>query len=601
MITNIAAYRFVRMTGLKPLRDRLILLCKAWRLKGTILLSTEGINLFVAGRNAEIGLLLDELRTVAGLEDLQPKFSESEGQPYTRMLVKIKKEIIAFGVEGIDPAQNPAPRLPARELKLWLDEGRTVILLDTRNDYEVKLGTFRNALSLNLDHFRHFPQAARQLPDELREQPVVTFCTGGIRCEKAAPYLQSIGFKNVFQLDGGILKYFQECHGAHYHGECFVFDQRVSVDPSLNETDTMQCFRCLAPLDAQEQLDPRFVPGRSCPFCFKTDQEQHALALTARHEALRRATTPLPGCEPYENDRPVHVPAAFDGLCVLDFLCGVFSHMSRLKWLEIFNRRFFLNAQKQPVDPKHIVRAGERYYHRHLEMSEPLVNVDIRIIHEDTAIIVLQKPAPLPMHPSGRFNRHTLQSFLSQVYYPQKPRPAHRLDANTTGVVVFTRTAHFARILQPQFEKGQVEKHYLVRVQGHPVESQFTCTEPISVQTEEVGLRSIDPAGGLAARTDFRVIQRLADGTTLLQATPWTGRTHQIRLHLWQRGWPVCGDEAYLPGQQRGATQTSPLTAPPLCLHAHRLTFTHPLTKQRVTFEANPPVWTEPDAILANQ
>ena len=159
-ITNIAAYKFASLTDLKPLRERLIARCRGSGLKGTILLSTEGINLFVAGLLAEIDSLLAELRSIPGLEGLVPKVSESGHQPFSRMLVKIKREIIAFGVEGIDPVGRPSPKLAARELKRWLDEGRPITLLDTRNDYEVKLGTFKNAIPLGIDQFREFPGAA---------------------------------------------------------------------------------------------------------------------------------------------------------------------------------------------------------------------------------------------------------------------------------------------------------------------------------------------------------------------------------------------------------------------------------------------------------
>ena len=230
-IVNIAAYKFLPLTDLRTLRARLQTLCKDANLKGTILLSPEGINLFVAGAAHSIERLLAELRSWPGLEDLQPKLSETDHQPFRRMLVRLKKEIIAFGVEGIDPARRTSPKLSAKELKRWLDEGRPVTLLDTRNDYEVKLGTFRNAIPIGIDHFRDFPQGVARLSPELKKQPIVMFCTGGIRCEKAGPYMEREGFESVFQLDGGILKYFEEVGGAHYDGECFVFDQRVGLDP----------------------------------------------------------------------------------------------------------------------------------------------------------------------------------------------------------------------------------------------------------------------------------------------------------------------------------------------------------------------------------
>jgi predicted sulfurtransferase len=266
---NAAAYRFAELTSLPELRTRLKTECGMLGLKGSILLSTEGINLFLAGEQGAVKSLLATLRQVPGLAELEAKFSESAEQPFNRMLVKIKNEIIAFGVEGIHPARRTAPRLPARTLKQWLDEGRPVTLLDTRNTYEVKLGTFSGAITLPIRHFRKFPEAVRALPETIKRGPVITFCTGGIRCEKAAPFLETEGFREVYQLEGGILKYFEECGGAHWSGECFVFDKRVAVDPGLAETGSSLCFACQEPLTPEETKDPRYVYGKSCPACFR--------------------------------------------------------------------------------------------------------------------------------------------------------------------------------------------------------------------------------------------------------------------------------------------------------------------------------------------
>lgn len=232
-VVNLSAYKFTPLDALPERRNQLRGLCMAAELKGTILLAPEGINLFVAGSRLATDTLLVTLRTIPGLADLTPKESISATQPFGRMLVKIKKEIIAFGLPEIDPARRPAPRLSPRTLKQWLDEGRPVTLLDTRNRYEVRAGTFRGALDPAIDRFRDFPHAASALPSSLKHQPVVTFCTGGIRCEKAAPYLQHAGFTDVYQLDGGILKYFEECGNAHFDGTCFVFDERVALDGQL--------------------------------------------------------------------------------------------------------------------------------------------------------------------------------------------------------------------------------------------------------------------------------------------------------------------------------------------------------------------------------
>src|SRR4051812_23800658 len=272
-VFNLAAYKFAPLEDLPALRARLKELTAASGLKGTILLSPEGVNFFVAGDRAAVDGLTQELCSLPGLEDLAPKESESATQPFNRMLVKIKKEIIAFGVEGIDPARKPTAKLSPVTLKQWLDEGRPLTLLDTRNDYEVRMGTFRGAVRAGIDHFREFPAAVQRLAPDLKAHPhpVVMFCTGGIRCEKAGPFMEREGFENVFQLDGGILKYFEQCGAAHYEGECFVFDQRVGVDAALRETDSVLCFNCQMPLTAEEQRHPHYVYEKSCPHCFGRD------------------------------------------------------------------------------------------------------------------------------------------------------------------------------------------------------------------------------------------------------------------------------------------------------------------------------------------
>jgi RluA family pseudouridine synthase len=222
---------------------------------------------------------------------------------------------------------------------------------------------------------------------------------------------------------------------------------------------------------------------------------------------------------------------------------------------------------------------------------EPAVNMDVRILHEDEAIVVVNKPAPLPIHSGGRFYRNTLQWLLYDVYSPQKLRPAHRLDANTSGVQVLTRTQHFAGRVQDQFAQAGVEKVYLARVNGHPDADGFACDAPISKEPGKLGSRSVDPVAGQPAHTDFRVLRRFDDGTALLEARPRTGRTNQIRIHIAHLGWPVCGDPAYLGDNEVGETQTLSVDAPPLCLHALEITFKHPVSHQPVTFRAPPPAW----------
>jgi predicted sulfurtransferase len=284
VFTNISAYKFASLGDLEQLKANLRKRCADAGMRGTILLSPEGINVFVAAEPPAADRLLHYLRTIPELADLTAKLSESDHQPFNRMLVKIKKEIIAFGVSGIDPAERPAPKIAPRQLKQWLDEGRAITLLDTRNTYEVKLGTFRGARTLELNHFREFPTAASKLPAHLKNRPIVTFCTGGIRCEKAAPLLREAGFIDVFQLDGGILQYFKECGGEHFEGDCFVFDKRVAVDASLGETGAALCFVCQTPLTLAEQEDARYVPSVSCSYCHDrspSDMRRPARAVAA--------------------------------------------------------------------------------------------------------------------------------------------------------------------------------------------------------------------------------------------------------------------------------------------------------------------------------
>lgn len=243
-ILNIAAYRFVALDHLPQLR----VACKArgeeLRLKGTIVLAAEGINLFLAGAAANIEAFLETLCSDARFACIEVKRGWSAAQPFNRLLVKIKREIVSMHRPEINPRETPAPRLAPRELKRWLDEGRAIVLLDARNQFEVDLGTFENALSLGLKSFSDFPRATPALPEALKNQLIVTFCTGGIRCEKAAPWLISQGFREIYQLDGGILNYFEQCGGAHFRGECFVFDQRVTLDAGLRQTGTAPRHGC---------------------------------------------------------------------------------------------------------------------------------------------------------------------------------------------------------------------------------------------------------------------------------------------------------------------------------------------------------------------
>ncbi len=588
-IVNIAAYQFLPLDNLPDRRAKLYSLCHRLALKGTILLTPEGINLFLAGRRNAIDEFLAALCSEPALTKLIVKESLSQDQPFNRMLVKIKKEVIAFGVEGIDPMNKTSPRVSPAELKQWLDEGRPVTMLDVRNDMEVKVGTFKNATAIGIDDFRDFPAAVSQLPDRMKDEVIVTFCTGGVRCEKAGPQMENQGFNHVYQLDGGILQYFEDCGGDHYDGACFVFDKRVALDSHLCETDAVQCYVCQAILTPEACRSSEYVHGVSCPACYKSPEQRQRETLSKRHAAIRDVTTPLPGSTPYENVRPIHVTGRFDAHTAIEFLCAIHTGLSREQWLAVFDCGQ-LRCDGRRVSPDDVVRAGQRLDHIIPETIEPAVSHDILILHEDHALVVVHKPAPLPVHPCGRFNRNTLSWILGEVYQPATLRLAHRLDANTSGVIVFCKTRKLAANVQRCFERGEVTKNYVVRISGQPEVDAFRSTTPIGSDPGHAGTRLPDP-DGLPAQTDFRVLRRDSDGTSLIAAQTLTGRTNQIRVHLWDLGLPVVGDPLYLADRKIGRTQTLPVGAAPMCLHAKSIAFRHPATGLQVVFDAGAPDW----------
>lgn len=593
-ILNLSCYKFVPLGNLGEMRQELRQMCQRLQIKGTILLSREGINFFVAGPPAAIASLVSHLRTYHGLEDIQPKESFSNDQPFSRMLVRIKQEIIAFGVEGIDPARYTSKKVSAARLKEWLDAGRPLTLLDTRNNYEVEIGTFENALPINIDHFRDFPTAAANLPPETKDMPMVMFCTGGIRCEKAGPLMEQLGFKEVYQLDGGILKYFEEVGGSHWHGECFVFDKRVALDPHLAETATTQCYACQHPLTPTDQASPHYIASVQCPYCCNLVAEREKRKRQARQLELNAFAAKLPGSLPYDNLRPLNVPQRFAGLQVLDFLDQLHPHVGRSQWQQaIESGRVLLGGQ--PVNVDLIVREGMGLRHLLPNTVEPKVNANIKIVFDDANIVVVEKPAPLPVHACGRFNRNTLEWMLQQVYLPQRLKLVHRLDADTSGLMVIARHRRAATELHRLFQSNQVSKTYLARVYGHPKEDAFLSLAPISDGPENDGLRVVSESG-LPSETHFRVLQRFADGSSLVEARPITGRTNQIRIHLWDLGFPIVGDTAYLPDRKLGHNASKTPCDSPLCLHAWILELPNPFgsppDSPTYCWETAPPAWT---------
>ncbi len=596
-ILNVAAYRFVKLDNLEALREQLKSHAEQNEILGTILLSAEGINLFLAGEESNVRTFMDTLRTFPQFEGLETKDSYCEEQPFRRMLVRLKKEIIAFGIDGIEPQRRTSPKLPAKELKRWLDEGKKVRLLDVRNDYEFDLGTFRGAEVLDLQHFRDFPKAIEQLPEEAKDEPIVMFCTGGIRCEKAGPLMEQAGYKDIYQLEGGILKYFEEVGGEHYDGSCFVFDNRVALDPELKPTGNLLCFTCQAVLTSDDVQSEQYRFGEYCPHCYEDPEQKKQREFEARQTAARELAASQPGCQPYNNVRHIFVPAKMAGLTLIEFLCKRNPGIDRQQWMDWLNAGDICHVSsnwqhRSTVTPDKIVKEGECFEQSEPATTEPPIAHDISILHEDDSLLIVEKPAPMPCHPSGRFNRNTLTWILGEVYQNDKLRIAHRLDANTSGVTILCRKHRASKMMHHAFRQQQVAKKYLAKVEGHVEWETQVCELPISPEAGPQGSRCVTQTG-LPARTEFRVLERHADGTSLVEAQPITGRTHQIRLHLQQLGYPIVGDPVYGAEASRESVATLAVDASPMCLHCVEITFPHPDTLKPVSFQTELPTWAQ--------
>lgn len=250
MVLNLAAYHFAPVADPEALAAQLLGWAETGELRGTVLVAGEGINLFLAGEGEAIHAFLRQLRGDARFADIRTKLSESAAQPFARLKVKVKPEVISFRREGASPLAARAPAIAPADLERWLaqghdDAGKPVVLLDTRNREEVGYGTFAGALTLPIDNFTDLPEALAPHRDALSDATVVSFCTGGIRCEKAALWMRAEGMDNVLQLDGGILGYFEQVGGAHYDGRCFVFDERVALDAEMKPLAAAQTYNAL--------------------------------------------------------------------------------------------------------------------------------------------------------------------------------------------------------------------------------------------------------------------------------------------------------------------------------------------------------------------
>ena len=271
-VLNIAGYRFVDLNDRDELRDPFMNVCTVLELKGTILLSPNGINFVLAGSEESVSEFIQYLESDKRFSEIPIKFSRTDYQPFRRMLVKRKNEIISLGKSEIKPSEFTGPYIKPIEFKRLLDGEEDILVLDTRNDYETRIGSFEGSLELGISTFRDFPNAIESIPEEYKSKTVVMYCTGGIRCEKASAVMINAGFEDVKQLEGGILGYFDECGGSYWEGDCFVFDQRVAVDSDLAETGIQMCFKCREPLSEDEQKSEYYVIGEHCPYCSTTMQ-----------------------------------------------------------------------------------------------------------------------------------------------------------------------------------------------------------------------------------------------------------------------------------------------------------------------------------------
>lgn len=253
---NAAFYRFTPLDDASAWAARLRKELAGHDVRGTLIFAPEGVNGFIAGAEGAVRGFIAGLKEHAPFAGLTAKESVSEDIPFEKLCFKVKPEIVTFRVPEFDSLTAEAPNLTPAELSRWYEEGEDFLVLDTRNDYEVKLGAFKGAHSMNLKHFVDFPAAVKALPAEWKKKKILTYCTGGIRCEKAAPYMRSLGF-DAYQLQGGILKHFEEEGGKHWEGECFVFDQRVALKPDLLPSGAKLCVYCQGPIQALAALCPQ--------------------------------------------------------------------------------------------------------------------------------------------------------------------------------------------------------------------------------------------------------------------------------------------------------------------------------------------------------
>lgn len=281
-----ALYKFTRFSDFEQYRDPILNTMLDNEVKGTLLIASEGINGTISGSRQGIDNVLDYLRRIEAIGSFTFKESYTDAQPFYRTKVKLKKEIVTMGVENIDPLQSVGRYVKPQDWNALISDPE-VILIDTRNDYEVQIGTFQNAVNPNTDTFREFPDYVAKELDPSKHKKVAMFCTGGIRCEKSTAFMREQGFEEVYHLEGGILKYLEEIPASEsmWQGDCFVFDNRVSVNHDLEKGAYEQCFACRMPITQDDMQSASYVKGESCPHCIdKANEAQKARFREREHQ-----------------------------------------------------------------------------------------------------------------------------------------------------------------------------------------------------------------------------------------------------------------------------------------------------------------------------
>ena len=287
-----ALYRFCRLENPAGLREPLTALCRRLGVKGTLLLAREGVNGTVAGSAAAIAELVDYIKSFPEMAGLEVKYSSAAEMPFHRLKVRLKREIVTMGKEDVDPLQGVGAYVEPRDWNALISTPGTVVI-DTRNDYEVSLGSFKGAIDPETSSFREFPDWVLERRETFQGKKIALFCTGGIRCEKATAFAKSLGLNDVFHLKGGILRYLEEVPAEEslWQGECFVFDERVSVSHGLEVGEAALCRACRRPLTPQDRLSPKFREGVSCDRCFDRSSNEDKERFAERQRQVELAQT----------------------------------------------------------------------------------------------------------------------------------------------------------------------------------------------------------------------------------------------------------------------------------------------------------------------